>query len=157
MIDWLNANGILVTGIATSLIALSSIITAVLTYFLTKENSLLRKKETQPEVLAYLKPSVPGGLKGSIYDLVVGNFGRGPAFNVKLEIRIYGNVGKIHEIGVIPQGERIVSAFGVTEGMLKDHTAWSHVATIKYEDLKGKSFEQTRPLRVSTLEQMEVV
>ena len=157
MIDWLNANGGLVTGITTVMIAVSAIITVGLTSWLARENSLLRKKETQPEVLAYLKPSVPGGLKGSIYDLVVGNFGRGPAFNVKLEIRIDGNVGKIDEIGVIPQGERIVSAFGVTEGMLKDHTAWSHVATIKYEDLKGKSFEQTRPLWVSTLEQMEAV
>ena len=152
--DWLNSNAGAVAGIATGVIALMAIITAILTYQLAKENRLLRKAETTPEVLAYLKLGEP---PGSPYDLVVGNFGKEPALKVGLKIQDYGVEVEAHQIEILPQGIQIAEGFGVNYDQLVGRTAWQYEVTLKYQDLTGKCYLLTYPLRVSSLEKMQLV
>jgi hypothetical protein len=90
LVFWLNANPNAVSGlasavsaIATVVLAMTTIVYAWHTWQLAKENRLLRRAGTDPQVVAYatLNPRVFGAI-----DFVIANIGKGPAQNVSFEI-----------------------------------------------------------------------
>ena len=69
-----------ITALATVAIAFSALVTMALTsYVLRRENRLLRRASTEPEVIAYLNPH---RRYGTVLAFVIENVGRGMARNV---------------------------------------------------------------------------
>ena len=86
-------------AIPTIVIAVSTVITVILTWVLARENRLLRKAETEPQVVAYL--AIPP-LYQNFLNFVLANVGRGPARKVSFEFDVGEKVLDDNEIKVNP-------------------------------------------------------
>jgi hypothetical protein len=146
MLEWLNTNQGAVTAGATGVIALASIVTAWITATLAKENRLLRKAGTEPEVVAYLmtNPRIP-----TVINLVFANIGQGPALNLEFKLRGDEADFTAHKIqlrnnpdrrpfGVFPQAERMPIFFGTGPDLLKEPPLKPFVVELTYADTRGR-------------------
>ena len=131
-IEWLNSNHSLISAVATVVIALFAIITAVLTKALANENRLMRQAGTKPEVVVYLATDTQ---RPHAINFVLANVGRGPARNVEFTLEGDMNDFAAHAVSsafrnnsggkgtdMLPQGERIQSFFGVGPALFGDPT-----------------------------------
>jgi hypothetical protein len=77
----------LTTAISTIVLTLTTMVYAWLTAVLAKENKLLRKAGTEPQIIAYLSPypRIVGPLQ-----FILANVGQGPALNVRFRVTSYG-------------------------------------------------------------------
>lgn len=107
--------------IATILSGFSTVAIAILTVFLWRENRLLRKAGSEPNVVAYFEPH-PDGTGG--LNISIANVGTGPARNVYFQFLgeedhfsrynlILDCTTKRGPITLIPQGEKISILFAV--------------------------------------------
>ena len=160
-VEWLNENAGAITGAATAVIALFAIVTAFLTKTLADENRLLRKAETEPEVVVYLAPhpTIPHAIH-----FVLANIGRGPAkkvvFNVTAEVAdlvahdvsatFTTNVGG-KGTNVLPQGERIETLFGMGPTLLNPLPLRPFNVTLTYENLSAKTYTSSQQVDVRDL------
>src|SRR5689334_4751578 len=107
------------SGLGAVASAFAAMVVMVLTRTLARDNRLLRKAGTEPEVVAYL---LPDQRHINILNLVVANVGRGPARNVELEF--IGDFTELQKLGAsrltksklpvlpwLPQDERFVQIF----------------------------------------------
>ena len=115
ILDWVARNKEVLIAIPTIVIAMSTLITVILTWMLARENRLLRKAGTEPEVVAYLTIHP---LYQTFLNFVLANVGRGPARNVRFEFDVGEKVLDANEIRLknsitrkpisfLPQGESI--------------------------------------------------
>ena len=150
VINWINA-------ISTSVIAIVAISTAILTFYLFRENRLLRKAGTEPEVVAYL--TMDSRTFGAI-NFVLANIGQGPARNVQFSFHIENDDFERHDIllanqadrkavSVLPQGERIESFFGIGRMLLNEPRLRPFNVSIEYENIYGGSSKTRHLLDVS--------
>ena len=159
IIDFLNGNHGAVTAIATLIIAGSAIISVWISKELAKENRLLRKASTEPEVAAFLKPD--SRRNHAVY-LVLANVGQGPAKNVLFTIRASRADFESHQVSSVlptdaavkaasflPQGDSIESFFGMSPILSKQTPLQPFEVLVTYEDLKGTSSEATYRLDVA--------
>lgn len=72
-----------VTLIFSFVVAVSTVIYAILTWRLTSETIKMRKAQTEPQISVYLHPCQ---VAFSFFDLVVKNIGSGPAYDIKFQI-----------------------------------------------------------------------
>ena len=158
--DWIAKNDGAVIAIATAAIALSTLFTVVLTWRLVRENRLLRKAETEPEVVGYLAIHP---LHLTLLNFVLANVGRGPARNVKFELDVdekeltsrdilLKNSVDRKPISVIPQGEVITAYFGNGGHVTEEPKLPPFNVNIEYEDLKGRQQCRTYLLDVGQFE-----
>ncbi len=148
----------LITVISTAIIAISAVVTSVLTWRLICDNRKLAKVGTEPEVVAYLAadPFQP------FTNLVLANVGRGPAreldFELILEEHHYDRIVLRNEPnrkphGFLLQGERTemlfgdYRLFGTGEDRAKNALRPFHVV-VKWQNLRGKTFEDAYTLDV---------
>lgn len=107
--------------IATIFSGFSTVVIAILTVFLWRENRLLRKAGSEPNLVAYFEPH-PDGTGG--LNISIANVGTGPARNVFFQFLggsehftrynlILDCTTKRGPITLIPQGERISILFAV--------------------------------------------
>src|SRR6266851_7051922 len=107
------------TAIATIVLTLTTIVYAVLTWVLARENRLLRKAGTQPQIIAYLgiHPRIHGP-----FQFILANVGQGPALDVSYRVSSGGVDFEAHNaklpqpvipLTVIPQGDRHETFFGM--------------------------------------------
>ena len=134
-----------ITAIATLVIAVSTVVTIFLTRALVRENKLLRKAETDPEVVAYLAIHP---LHHTFLNFVLANVGRGPARNVSfrlaanaqdLEARdvVLQNSADRKPISFLPQGENVCVYFGNSVDVIQEPRLPPFDVIIDYEDMKG--------------------
>ena len=166
LLDVFSQNSGVLTAIATLVIAVSAVFTAILTRSLARENQLLRKAGTEPKVVAYLTPEL--GSYVAHVNLVVANIGQGPAQNVSYRIvakeedfKRYNIPFLKHDaqpmIAFLPQGERIRALLvthelfgrGAGEDKPNDSPMPPFDVTVDYENLKGKALAGTFRLDVS--------
>lgn len=69
--------------IFSGVVAVSTVCYVVLTWRLVEEQRALRRAETEPQVSVYVENSPRAFI---IFDLVIANIGRGPAYDVKLSM-----------------------------------------------------------------------
>ena len=133
-----------VTAFATVVLTLTTIVYACLTYVLAKENKLLRKAGTEPQVIAYLSPHprIPGPLL-----FILANVGQGPALNVRFRLVAGGDDFESHDalfprpevpLTVIPQGDRYETFFGMAWGMFAEPRLRPFSVEVTYRDLSRK-------------------
>lgn len=130
------------TALSTVVLTLTTMAYAWLTAILAKENRLLRKAGTEPQVIAYLAlhPRIHGPIQ-----LCIANVGQGPAFAVSFKVVEGGDDFAVHEVRLpgtqvpltaLPQGERYESFIGMGWGMLAEPRLRPFVVEIRYRDLK---------------------
>ena len=140
-----------ITVVSTAIIAISAVVTAVLTWRLICDNRNLAKVGTEPEVVAYLAsdPFQP------LTNFVLANVGRGPAKNVEFVLDLeechYDRIVLRSEpnrkpLGFLLQGERSEMLFG-------DHRLFGageereknplrpFQVVVKWQNLRGRKFE----------------
>ena len=153
-----------VTALATVLIALMAVVTGVLTYALIRENRLLRKAGTEPDVVAYLTthPRHP-----AITNFVLANIGEGAARNVRFRFKADEQDFASHRvrlnnscnraaISMLPQGEKIEAFFGGHELYQKNKLRPFSVV-VEYEDIKGRRRVSRHSLDVSQFDGFSVL
>jgi hypothetical protein len=113
--------------IATVLSGFSTVVIALLTVFLWRENRLLRKAGSEPSLVAYFEPH-PDGTGG--LNISIANVGTGPARNVYFQFLgesesftsydlILDCTTKRGPITLIPQGEKISILFAIGYQLFK--------------------------------------
>jgi len=132
----------LTTAISTIVLTLTTMVYAWLTAVLAKENRLLRKAGTEPQVIAYLSPhpTIVGPLM-----FILANVGQGPALNVAFRVVDGGSDFESHTtkmptpkipLTVIPQGDRYETFFGMSWDMFKEPRLLPFSVKVTYRDLK---------------------
>jgi hypothetical protein len=118
----------LTTALSTVVLTGTTMVYAWLTAILARENKLLRKAGTEPQVIAYLAPHPR--LSGPL-QFILANIGQGPAFNVRFRVIDGGDDFSKHDalmpepavaLTVIPQGERYETFFGMGPSMFKSQS-----------------------------------
>lgn len=163
LLNFLDSYQAAITAIATIVIAVSAVVTTILTRKLARENELLRKAGTEPEVIAYLE----SGFHSGFTNFVLANVGRGPARNVKFRMqsddpRLSGDedsarrkgifLRNIHErtaISFIPPGESVRALFGASRRLVQEPKLPPFEVSIEYENMKGKRYTGTAKLDIS--------
>lgn len=157
LITFANAQQGAVTALATVAIASAAIVTTFLTFMLAKENRLLRKAGTEPQVVAYLTTNPR---HRTVVDLVLANVGQGPAYNVKFTFEAadgdfaahnvqISNMADRKPIGILPQAEQIDTFFGTGPDLFKNPRLKPFNVHVEYDDISGKHHDRDYPLDVS--------
>ncbi|WP_259782036.1 hypothetical protein [Aestuariispira ectoiniformans] len=143
--------------------AIATVAIAFLSFYLAKENRLLRKAGTEPEIVAYLTPT-PNGSGG--IDFIIANIGQGPAREVNFKFECNEDDFEQHNVllrnhenraalSVLPQGERLVSLFGIGYVLVQGNENSSHEmlkpfkVKISYKGLDGKEHQSVQNIDIS--------
>jgi len=89
MIQWLIENQDFATLIFTAVVAISTVVYAVLTAVLVRETAQMRRAQTEPRLSAYFLPIEEFVNFGHLY---IKNIGLGPAFDIRISITPEGSV-----------------------------------------------------------------
>lgn len=157
-LTWVNANQGAITALATVVLTATTMIYAWHTAVLAKENKLLRKAGSEPEVIAYLNPH-PRFTGGLIFMLA--NVGHGPALGVSFQITEGGGDFDSHDarlrapsipLTVIPQGERYDSFFGMGWQAFKEPRLKPFMVEVKYHDLSKRKYVRSYVIDIGQFE-----
>lgn len=99
MFDWISENPEGATLLATIIVAVATVIYAVLTGLLVVETVRMRRAQTEPKLAAYFEPDEQAVIFGHLY---VKNIGLGPAYDVTFDLIPEGNKSG---------GERLIADF----------------------------------------------
>ena len=157
VIDWLNANSGALTAAATVVIAVLAAFTVLLTRSLARENQLLRKAGTEPNVVAYLRLDPH---RAYFVNFVLANVGQGPARDVGFTFQADEGDFENHRVHMrnssdrtlttmLPQGERIETFFGTGSALIKEPKLQPFTVSVRFRDLKGKCYSEEYPLNVA--------
>jgi hypothetical protein len=158
MLKFLNENTGAITTISTIILTVTTMVYAWLTAILARENKLLRRAGTEPEMVAYLTPHQHYNLA---YQFVIANVGQGPAFDIFCRITRGGDDFAAHEarlhtsaipLTVMPQGERYETFFGMGWQLLKEPRLRPFMVEVQYRDLKNKKHIRTFEIDFSQFE-----
>lgn len=148
MIEWLNSNNGAITAIAT-------VVLAFITFWYALVTQQLLKVGSTPQVVAYI---VPNRTEISVLEFVLANLGKGPAYNVTVEIlvgreELLAKKGTILEprvpILVIPQDEKIVTTFGSYFDLLEEPRLRPVTIRVSYQNSRGKKFSEITHIDIS--------
>ena len=159
VLNLIASNPGVLTAIATAVIAVSAVFSAIITWKLAKENRLLRKAGTEPKVVAYLTMHP---LYFLFINFVLANVGRGPARNVSFKFDAdeedfdnhnvaLRNSANRNAISFLPQGESICLFFGDRD-LFKEPRLFPFEVIIDYDDMNGKHRREICQLDVAQFE-----
>lgn len=134
----------LTTALATVVLTVTTMIYAWLTAQLARENKLLRRAGTEPQIVAYLwpHPRVTGPLQ-----FILANVGQGPALDVSFRLTKGGDDFEDHDanfpepsvpLTVIPHGERYEVFFAMGWDLLKAPRLKPFSVEVNYKDLSKR-------------------
>jgi hypothetical protein len=146
LIQFDEADAMIITAVATIVISISAVITLFLTWSLMSDNRKLRKAGTEPELVVYFRIST---VSVAFLDLVLANVGNGAAFEIELELMCneeelfnrgvkYPFTSGQKSFSVIPAGDRINALFGRGTDLLADPALPKFSILITYKNTAGK-------------------
>ena len=149
VIDWANA-------VSTVVIAGMAILAGILTYRLFRENRLLRRANTQPQIVAYLSPHDRAAV---IINFTIENIGQGVARDVKFTVHadpsgFEGDAAKYvfvdrKPFGIFPQGASATFYLGTFPELINKPELWPLEVSVEYNDFEGTHYDQTYFLDVT--------
>ena len=104
MLEYLNQNAGALTVIFTFIVAISTVVYAILTWKLVSETRALRKAQTEPKLSISLENNK---VAFGFVDLVIKNIGYGPAYNISFKVEPdfeYQKGEFLSELGLIKHG-----------------------------------------------------
>jgi hypothetical protein len=133
----------------SAVVAISTLIYAVLTWRLVSETRTLRKVQTEPRLSIYVTPNERSSY---LKDLVIKNIGYGPAydlsFSLKEDFTLY-NGKKLSEVGIINKGIKYLAPnqkyeFFLTNPSEKFKELCSHPLSIsvKYSNMSSEEYKE---------------
>lgn len=148
-----NTVATVVSAAATVAVAVTTIVYAIFTRQLVRENQLLRKASREPSVVVYL---LPDSEVIFIMNFVVANIGQGPARKISMRITADEDDLKKHNvhlfkewgkkpISILPQGEKIVAALGGLE-LFAEPALKPFKVELRYEDISGTEYNSEHSL-----------
>ncbi|MDP1670582.1 MAG: hypothetical protein Q8L63_00700, partial [Alphaproteobacteria bacterium] len=149
----------MIIAVATFVMAITAVITSVLTWGLFRENRFLRKAGTEPQVVACL---MIDPRYGTSLNFVLVNVGQGPALNISFSIECDETDFLSHEvqlrnrssqspIGLLTQGGQVATYFG-GHSLFGEHRLRPFTVNVRYDDIKGRKCSSTSTLDVSQFE-----
>ncbi len=159
-LEWLNKyNGALIVLLTLVLLGLN-VASAFIAFGAFRENRLLRKAGSEPEVVAYF---LPDDRYANVIKLIIANVGMGAALKLKFNYDAdkedlanhKSNMLKIktfNGLSILPQGERLSTFFGMGYDLLAGTPLQPFTFTISYENIYGQKRESSYRLDVSELE-----
>ena len=142
--------------IFTAVVAIATVVYAILAWKLVSETRTMREVQTEPKVSAILQPREDWI---NFVDLIIQNIGLGPAYNVKFEVNPdFEDIGgKLSDIGFIKNGlnymapnqkiQLFLSNLAGHEEKMKE----SFKLRIVYQNGTGKSYSDTYLIDFSQL------
>ncbi|MCC6208983.1 MAG: hypothetical protein IT488_12650 [Gammaproteobacteria bacterium] len=163
MIQWLVENQDFATLLFTAVVAISTVVYALLTAFLVRETAQMRRAQTEPRLSAYFLPKEEFVNFGHLY---IKNIGLGPAYNIRVSIEPEGSAAgselllkdflkvKAFEKGLnyLGPGQILRSGFtSMVENYQEKINAVLHVS-LSYKSADGKKKSETFRVDFSELE-----
>ncbi len=153
-----NENSLMV--LFTAGIFLSGIASLIVAIHLARDNRALRKAGTEPMVIGYLKPD---RTTVNVIRFHIRNVGKGPAFNVSMEIlgekEMYRERGlrlpfepQRPPITALPQDDDLGFFFGVGHELLGDPSLPPVTISISYENASGRVFNENSAVDIRQFE-----
>jgi hypothetical protein len=137
--------------IFAGMVAVSTLIYAIFTIFLVNENILLRKVQTEPEIIVYIQ--IPED-QPSIFEIVVRNIGGGTAYNIRWKFDQNAILAKdrgsrlnkqnffINGVDYFAPGQVYHSMFGNGPLLLKKPAPPSLLLRVSYENRQQKKYHR---------------
>ena len=164
IIEYLDAHSPAIAALATVVIAFFSVASVFFARTLAKENRLLRKVGTEPQVVAYLLPDPRYII---FVHLVIANIGHGAARNVRFDLDADPEDFKAHDVRVLvdegrkpiallPQGEKFVTYFGRGPELLQDPKLKPFTINVTYENVEGNTQPSAKfPIDIAQFEGLQ--
>lgn len=163
IIQFINQNESLITVIFSGIVALSTVVYAILTARLTSETKRMRKSQTEPKIAIYLQRNRAAL---GFFDLVIKNIGLGPAYNVTFQVleefkveqgRNLSAIDFIHEgINYMPPDYTIETFFFSIIGKQYAEIINKNIKIrVEYKNSEGKSISEIIKLNMSQFKGIE--
>ena len=148
MIKFLNENSGAFSVLFSFVVMVSTVVYALLTWFLVRETKKLRKAETDPNISIYLEPEEQWI---SLMDLVIQNNGRGAAYDIRFKITpdfecrkgefLSANSFMQHMRYMAP-GQRLRFFLASAVDVLPRETGKAFKITASYRSVAGQTYQE---------------
>jgi hypothetical protein len=133
------------SALLTLCLLLLNVFSVGIAFYLARENRLLRRAGTDPDVMLYL---IGADRYPTLINMVLANVGKGPARNIRVshdatqaELAEHNvairNLKLFEGWGLLPQGERVEFFFGSGPDLLKEPSLRALRFTVHYQDIRG--------------------
>lgn len=158
MLEFLNENSGAFAVAFSAVVAIATIVYAILTWRLVSETRKMREAQTEPKISVTIQPREEWI---SLIDMVIQNIGLGPAYNIKFEIKPdfeYAKGNFLSELGFIKSGLRYLAPnqklqFFLTSMIenFEEKTKKPFEIKVTYQNSMGKKYEDAYVIDFSQL------
>lgn len=158
VLDFLNQNSGALAIVFSAVVAITTVVYAILTWKLVSETKKMRKSQTEPHVSVNIQPK-----EESIYfiEMIVENIGLGPAYNVKFEVdpdfeyekgKFLSNLGFVKNgLKYFAPNQKLKFFLTSVAEDFEEKTKKPFKINISYEDNTGEIHEDKYPINFSEL------
>ena len=158
LLEFLNQNSGAFAVIFSALVAIATIIYAILTWKLVSQTRKMREAQTEPKISVTIQPREEWI---NLIDMVIQNIGLGPAYNIKFEVSPdfeYTKGKFLSDLGVIKNGLRYLAPnqkiqFFLTSMIenFEEKTKNHFEVRVTYQNSAGKKYEDVYIIDFSEL------
>jgi len=158
MLEFLNENSGAFAVAFSAVVAIATIVYAILTWRLVSETRKMREAQTEPKISVTIQPREEWI---GLIDMVIQNIGLGPAYNIKFEIKPdfeYAKGNFLSELGFIKSGLRYLAPnqklqFFLTSMIenFEEKTKKPFKVKVTYQNSMGKKYEDVYVIDFSQL------
>lgn len=150
------------TLIFSAVVAVSTVVYAVLTWRLVQETEKMRSAQTDPSIGLHVEPSATGH---QLFMMVVANYGLGPALDIRFSVEANGATAdlplaflkQISGITYLAPGQKVVAFYGTALELLRRDDKGLARVHASYRKPNGKTVTDTFTLDPSRFEGMPQV
>ncbi len=156
LVEFLNENSGAFAVIFSAVVAIATVVYAILTWRLVSETRKMREAQTEPKVSVTIQPREEW-IK--LIDMVIQNIGLGPAYNIKFEINPdfeYMKGKFLSELGFMKNGLKYLAPnqklqFFLTIENFEEKTKKSFEIKVTYQNSIGKTYKDVYTIDFSQL------
>ena len=158
ILEFINQNSGAFAVIFSALVAIATIIYAILTWRLVSETKKMREAQTEPKISITIQPREEWI---NLIDIVIQNIGLGPAYSIKFEINNdfeYAEGKFLSDLGLFKNGLRYMAPnqklqFFLTSMVknFKEKIEKPFEIKVTYKNATGKIYEDVYPIDFSQL------
>ncbi|MCD6214741.1 MAG: hypothetical protein J7J46_07180 [Candidatus Desulfofervidus sp.] len=156
LVEFLNENSGAFAVIFSAVVAIATVVYAILTWRLVSETRKMREAQTEPKVSVTIQPREEWI---NLIDMVIQNIGLGPAYNIKFEINPdfeYMKGKFLSELGFMKNGLKYLAPnqklqFFLTIENFEEKTKKSFEIRVTYQNSIGKTYKDVYTIDFSQL------